>query len=239
MSAWYVFSALGMYPETPGTADLALGSPLFTQAVIKLPSGNTFTVNAPAAADNAPYVQSATWNGAAWNNAYVPDRRDHLGRHAELHARHHGQHVVGQREFRRPAVVPGHRGRAADHAPDVRHRGQVRGRHRLRHRRRHECAADGLPRNNAQRWYHGADDTVQSLGGCLDVSNSGTTDGTKVQYWECNNSGAQKWTESGGALVNPQSGKCLDDPNSSTTNGTQLQIYTCNGSPAQKWSLSG
>ena len=27
MSSWYVWSALGMYPMTPGTADLALGSP--------------------------------------------------------------------------------------------------------------------------------------------------------------------------------------------------------------------
>jgi len=72
MSSWYVWSALGMYPETPGTANLALGSPLFTQVVITLPSGNTLTINGSGAADNAPYIQSATWNGAAWNNAYVP-----------------------------------------------------------------------------------------------------------------------------------------------------------------------
>ena len=37
MSAWYVWSALGMYPQTPGTADLALGSPMFSQAVLTLP----------------------------------------------------------------------------------------------------------------------------------------------------------------------------------------------------------
>jgi predicted alpha-1,2-mannosidase len=72
MSSWYVWSALGMYPETPGSATLALGSPMFTQAVITLPSGNTLTINGNGAADNAPYVQSATWNGAAWNNAYTP-----------------------------------------------------------------------------------------------------------------------------------------------------------------------
>jgi predicted alpha-1,2-mannosidase len=72
MSSWYVWSALGFYPETPGTANLALGSPMFTQAVVTLPSGNTLTVNGTGAADNAPYIQSATWNGAAWNNAYVP-----------------------------------------------------------------------------------------------------------------------------------------------------------------------
>ncbi|WP_079173176.1 lectin [Streptomyces monashensis] len=73
MSSWYVWSALGMYPETPGTADLALGSPLFTQAVITLPSGHTLTVDGTGAADNAPYVQSATWNGTAWNKAHAPD----------------------------------------------------------------------------------------------------------------------------------------------------------------------
>ncbi|HEV2375229.1 MAG TPA: glycoside hydrolase domain-containing protein, partial [Streptosporangiaceae bacterium] len=72
MSAWFVWSALGMYPETPGTSDLALGSPMFTQAVITLGNGNTLTINGNGAADNAPYVQSATWNGAAWNNAYAP-----------------------------------------------------------------------------------------------------------------------------------------------------------------------
>jgi len=72
MSSWYVWSALGMYPETPGTADLALGSPMFTQAVVTLPSGNTLTINGNGAADNAPYIQSATWNGSAWNDAYVP-----------------------------------------------------------------------------------------------------------------------------------------------------------------------
>jgi hypothetical protein len=45
---------------------------MFTQEVITLPSGNTLTINGNGAADNAPYVQSATWNGSAWNNAYAP-----------------------------------------------------------------------------------------------------------------------------------------------------------------------
>ncbi|MCW7942027.1 lipoprotein [Streptomyces hygroscopicus] len=72
MSSWYVWSALGMYPETPGTADLALGSPLFAQAVITLPSGHTLTINGTNAADDAPYVQSATWNGSVWDKAHAP-----------------------------------------------------------------------------------------------------------------------------------------------------------------------
>ncbi|MFH8342374.1 lectin [Streptomyces sp. AM6-12] len=72
MSSWYVWSALGMYPETPGTADLALGSPLFPRAQVTLPSGRTLTIDGKGAADDAPYVRSATWRGAAWNKAYAP-----------------------------------------------------------------------------------------------------------------------------------------------------------------------
>lgn len=72
MSSWYVWSALGMYPETPGSATLALGSPVFPRTAIHLAGNKTLTINAPAAAPNAPYVQSLTANGKAWNNAYLP-----------------------------------------------------------------------------------------------------------------------------------------------------------------------
>ena len=72
MSSWYVWSALGMYPETPGTSTLALGSPLFPKAVIQLPSGKTLTINGNGAAAAAPYVQSATWNNTSWTDAYAP-----------------------------------------------------------------------------------------------------------------------------------------------------------------------
>ena len=72
MSAWFVWSALGMYPMTPGTATLALGSPLFPRAVITLPSGHTLTIVGKGAADPAPYVQAASWNGSTWDKAYAP-----------------------------------------------------------------------------------------------------------------------------------------------------------------------
>ena len=72
LSAWYVWSALGLYPMTPGTADLALGSPLFPHAVITLPADRTLTVLGAGAADDAPYVQSAAWNGRSWDAAYAP-----------------------------------------------------------------------------------------------------------------------------------------------------------------------
>jgi predicted alpha-1,2-mannosidase len=72
MSAWFVWSALGLYPMTPGTPSLALGSPMFTQAVIALPSGRTLTIDGKGAADRAPYVQAAAWDGAAWDKAHAP-----------------------------------------------------------------------------------------------------------------------------------------------------------------------
>ncbi len=72
MSAWYVWSALGLYPMTPGTATLALGSPLFRSAVIALSSGRALRIVGTGAAAAAPYVRSATWNGTAWNRAFAP-----------------------------------------------------------------------------------------------------------------------------------------------------------------------
>jgi predicted alpha-1,2-mannosidase len=66
MSSWYVWSAIGGYPEMPGSADMALGSPLFSKIAIHLGNGKTITETAPRAADSAPYVQSLSLNGSAW-----------------------------------------------------------------------------------------------------------------------------------------------------------------------------
>jgi len=72
MSSWYVWSALGAYPETPGSATVALGSPLFTNIAIHLANGATITESAPAAADDAPYVQGLAVNGSSWSGAFLP-----------------------------------------------------------------------------------------------------------------------------------------------------------------------
>jgi hypothetical protein len=70
-------------------------------------------------------------------------------------------------------------------------------------------------------------------------SANGTAAGTKVELWDCNGVGGQKWVQqANGSLLNPQSGLCLDDPSGNTADGTQLQIYTCNGAAAQQFALS-
>jgi hypothetical protein len=69
-------------------------------------------------------------------------------------------------------------------------------------------------------------------GKCLDDFGSGTANGNKVDIWDCNGTGAQTWTFSGGALS--VLGKCLDD-SSQGGNGSKLVIWTCNGHNAQTW----
>ncbi|MFF3448564.1 lectin [Streptomyces sp. NPDC002667] len=242
MSAWYVWSALGMFPETPGTSDLALGSPLFTQAVVTLPSGGTLTINGDGAADNAPYVQSATWNGSAWNNAYAPASAITTGGTLNYTL---GTGANTSWATAASSAPPSYAGDTT--APALARTGPVTSAVAA-----NLCAdvassstTDGTHvqlwtcnSTYAQDWTVAGDGTIRSLGKCLDVDHSGTTNGTLVQLWTCNGTGAQQWTTgANGSLVNPQSKLCLDDPNSTTTTGTQLQIYTCNGSAAQNWKL--
>src|SRR6266487_853881 len=63
MSAWYVFSAIGLYPEIPGVGGFVIGSPLFSSVKIHLAGRHTLQINAPAASDTTPYVQSLNLNG--------------------------------------------------------------------------------------------------------------------------------------------------------------------------------
>ncbi|MGH9028727.1 MAG: GH92 family glycosyl hydrolase, partial [Acidimicrobiales bacterium] len=58
MSSWYVWAAIGLYPVTPGTANLALASPLFPDVSFQLPSGHRLLLEAPKASASRPYVHS-------------------------------------------------------------------------------------------------------------------------------------------------------------------------------------
>ncbi len=64
ISSWYVWAAMGMYPVTPGSADLALASPLFPDVSMVLPDGHRLVIHAPSASPSAPYVHSLTVTGA-------------------------------------------------------------------------------------------------------------------------------------------------------------------------------
>jgi len=60
MSSWYVWAAIGLYPETPGTGDLVLGSPMFPTAVIAPPGRAPLVIDAPAASADRGFIAGAT-----------------------------------------------------------------------------------------------------------------------------------------------------------------------------------
>lgn len=71
MSAWYVMSAMGFYPVTPGDNQYILGSPLFSKVSLQMENGNTFVVEAQQNSEKNVYIQSATLNGADYNKGYI------------------------------------------------------------------------------------------------------------------------------------------------------------------------
>ncbi len=72
MSAWYVWSAMGLYPQNPAVRRLDVGSPLFTSVVIHSPeNGPTIDVEAPNASESTPYVQALRVNGRTTQNAWI------------------------------------------------------------------------------------------------------------------------------------------------------------------------
>ncbi|MGW3447863.1 GH92 family glycosyl hydrolase [Streptomyces sp. NPDC001076] len=72
MSSWYVFSALGMYPQVPSRAELVLASPLFQRVEIDRPGGNDISIHATGAASDAPYIQSLKVNGRTSERSWLP-----------------------------------------------------------------------------------------------------------------------------------------------------------------------
>ncbi|PSL37509.1 ricin-type beta-trefoil lectin protein [Labedella gwakjiensis] len=89
-----------------------------------------------------------------------------------------------------------------------------------------------------QYWRQNADQTITSLGLCLDIDGNATASGTQVSLWTCGSVGGQKWVQQdNGSLLNPQSGRCLTAP--STANGTVLEIRDCTGAANQRFPAIG
>lgn len=64
MSAWYLFSALGLYPAVPGSGQFLLHAPRFAKAEIALGNGRTLRLQAPGADGRSlQYIQSVQVDG--------------------------------------------------------------------------------------------------------------------------------------------------------------------------------
>jgi predicted alpha-1,2-mannosidase len=76
LSAWFVFSAMGFYPVTPGLPEYRLGSPLFERVTIHLDNthheGETFVVEASSNTAENIFVAEACLGGEPLSAPVIP-----------------------------------------------------------------------------------------------------------------------------------------------------------------------
>ncbi|MEV6605223.1 GH92 family glycosyl hydrolase [Kutzneria sp. NPDC051319] len=70
MSAWYVFSSLGLYPTVSGGDFLALSSPQFPTMTVHM-GQRSLTVTAPGVTDVNRYVQNVSLNGRSVGRSWL------------------------------------------------------------------------------------------------------------------------------------------------------------------------
>jgi predicted alpha-1,2-mannosidase len=70
VSGWYVWAALGLYPQIPGVAGFAIGSPQFEAIDVALGNGRTLQIRAPGAPSSS-YVQSLAIDGRSYESPWV------------------------------------------------------------------------------------------------------------------------------------------------------------------------
>lgn len=63
MAAWFMLSAMGLYPLCPGVPEYTLGSPLFDQVSIRLEDGGELVVAAEENGPGRPFVHEVLVNG--------------------------------------------------------------------------------------------------------------------------------------------------------------------------------
>ena len=67
MSAWYIMSAMGFYPVTPGSGKYALGTPMFDEIIINQENGKRFVIKTKNRDDQHFYVKNMKLNSRPYN----------------------------------------------------------------------------------------------------------------------------------------------------------------------------
>jgi predicted alpha-1,2-mannosidase len=70
MSAWYILTAMGFYPTTPGVEGYVIGSPVFDKVSLHLENGKQFILRAKNGGPRNIYVQSLQLNGKDHPKSY-------------------------------------------------------------------------------------------------------------------------------------------------------------------------
>ncbi len=71
-SSWYVLSAMGFYPVTPGSPVYEIGSPIFAKTTIRMGNGKEFVIIANHTSAQNKYIQSAVLNGKPLDKPWFP-----------------------------------------------------------------------------------------------------------------------------------------------------------------------
>ncbi|TFW24494.1 glycoside hydrolase family 92 protein [Massilia arenosa] len=72
MSAWYLFSALGLYPDAPGSGRFLMHAPRFPRAEIDLANGRTLRIEAPEAKPGERrFVQGVSFAGRPLSRVWL------------------------------------------------------------------------------------------------------------------------------------------------------------------------
>ena len=71
MSSWFVLSAMGLFPGTPGDPHYLIGSPIFPEIRLYLQDEKVFTIKANNVSEDNYYIQSARLNGQAYSKPWI------------------------------------------------------------------------------------------------------------------------------------------------------------------------
>ena len=71
MSAWAVWSMMGMFPANPASGQYVFGSPVFDELTVQLPTGLKMTIVTHNNSKDHPYIQSVKLNGRPYTHSYI------------------------------------------------------------------------------------------------------------------------------------------------------------------------
>ena len=70
MGAWYVLSAMGMYPVSPISGEYVIGSPLFDKVIVHLQNKKKFIINSKQG-KNTMYINSIKMNNQPYTKSFI------------------------------------------------------------------------------------------------------------------------------------------------------------------------
>ena len=71
MSAWYIWTSLGLYPMNPASGEYVIGFPLLDAATILLPNGKKINIHTKGKRTKGAFVKEAFLNGKKINQYYI------------------------------------------------------------------------------------------------------------------------------------------------------------------------